>query len=76
MVGLQAQLSPVTYRVSKDGELAAITVHLGSMKTYHVPSSSHAPDLDALDDLFLGTKLTAPDLEGSIFQVLSGSRLL
>ena len=46
----RAQLSPVIYRVTKDGNPAEITVHLGRMKKYVVPQSSPVPDLDALDD--------------------------
>ena len=34
--------------------------------------SSPVPDLDALDDLFLGTTLPVPDLEGSLSKVLIG----
>ena len=45
-------MSPVIYRVTKDGNPAEITVHLGRMKKYVVPLSSPFPDLDALDDLF------------------------
>ena len=50
---VRAQTSLVIYRVTKDGNAAGITVHLGRMKKYYVPLSSPAPDLDALDDLFL-----------------------
>ena len=63
-------MSPVIYRVTKDGNPAEITVHLGRMKKYVVPRSSPVPDLDALDDLFLGTTLPVPDLEGSLSKVM------
>ena len=43
------------------------------MKKYVVPQSSPVPDLDALDDLFLGTTLTVPDLEGSLSKVMIGA---
>ena len=63
-------MSPVIYRVTKDGNPAEITVHLGRMKKYVVPRSFPVPDLDALDDLFLGTTLPVPDLEGSLLKVM------
>ena len=63
-------MSPVIYRVTKDGNPAEIAVHLGRMKKYVVPQSSPVPDLDALDDLFLGTALPVPDLEGSLSKVM------
>ena len=49
---VQAQMSPVIYRTTKDGNPAEITIHLGRMKKYVAPLSSPALDLDALDDLF------------------------
>ena len=64
---------PDIYRVAKDSDLAEITVHLGRMKKYVVPRSSPVPDLDALDDLFLGTTLPVPDLEGSLSKVMIGA---
>ena len=64
--------SPVIYRVSKDGDLAEITVHLGRLKKYLPPRDSSVPDLSALDDLFLGTTLPVPDLEGSLNAVKLG----
>ena len=45
-------MSPVTYRVTKDGNPTEITVHLGQIKKYVVLPSSPVPDLHALDDLF------------------------
>ena len=66
-------MSPVIYRVTKDGNPAEITVHLGRMKKYVVPRSSPVPDLDALDDLFLATTLPVPDLEGSLSKVMIGA---
>ena len=70
---VRAQMSPVIYRVTKDGNPTEITVHLGRMKKYFVPLSSPVPDLDALDDLFLGTTLPVPDLEGSLSKVMIGA---
>ena len=43
------------------------------MKKYVVPLSSPVPDLDALDDVFLGTTLPVPDLEGSLPKVVIGA---
>lgn len=51
------QISPVTYRISKDGELAETTVHLGRIKQCRPPLSPSAPDFSELDDMFLGTIL-------------------
>ena len=59
----RAQKSPVIYRVTKDSNTAEITVHLGRIKKYVVPPSSPVPDLDALDDIFLGTTLPCPILK-------------
>ena len=64
-----AQTSPVIYPVTKDGNPAENTVHLGLMKKYYVPLSSPAPDLDALHDLGSGTTLPVPDIEGSLSKV-------
>ena len=43
------------------------------MKKCFVPLSSPNPDLDALDDGFLGTTLLVPDLEGSLAKVTIGA---
>ena len=49
---VRAQMSPIIYRVTKDGNPVEITVHfLGRMKNV-VSRSSPVPDLDALNDLF------------------------
>ena len=42
------------------------------MKKCVVPLSSPVPDIDALDDLFLGTTLPVPDLEGPLSKVIIG----
>ena len=63
---VRAQMSLVIHRVTKAGNPAEISVHLGRMKTFVVPLSSPVPDLDALADLFLGSTLPVPDLEGSL----------
>lgn len=69
---VRTKLSPVIYRVTQDGATTETTVHLGRMKKYIVPASSPVPDLDALDDMFLGTQLPIPDLEGSVTKVSIG----
>ena len=66
-------MSLVIYRVTRDGNTAEITVHLGRMKKYVVPLLSPVPDLDTLDDIFLGTTLAVPDLEGSLSKVMIGA---
>ena len=66
-------MSRAIYRVTKDGNPAGITVHLGRMKKYVVPLSSPVPDLDALYDLSLETTLPMPDLEGSLSNVMIGA---
>ena len=43
------------------------------MKKCVVPLSSPVPDIDALDDIFLGTTLPVPDLEGSLSKVMFGA---
>lgn len=62
---VRSQLSPVIYRVSKLNETTETTVHLGRMKSFVMSESSPVPDLEALDDLFLGTTLPVPDHTGS-----------
>lgn len=62
---VSTELSPVIYGVTKDGAPAETTLHLGRMKKYNVRVASPVPDLDAIDDMFLGTTLPVPDLEGS-----------
>ena len=66
-------MSPVIYLVTKDGNPAKITVHLGRKKKYVVPRSSPVPDLDALDDFFFGITLPVPDLEGSLSKGVIGA---
>ena len=60
---VRAKLSPVIYRVSKPNEPTELSVHLGRMKL---------PDFEALDDMFLGTTLPVPDLDGSMHTVTIG----
>ena len=69
---VRAQLSPVIYRVSKPNESTELTVHLGRMKRFVKPKSSPAPDFEALDDMFLGTTLPEPDLDGTMHAVTIG----
>ena len=70
---VRAQRSPVIYRVTTDSNPTEITVHLGGMKKYIVPLSFPVPALDALDDLFIGTTLPVPDLEGCLSKVMIGA---
>ena len=42
------------------------------MKQLVKPKSSPAPDFEALDDMFLGTALPVPDLDGSMHTVTIG----
>lgn len=69
---VRSKLSPVTYRVSKPDDQVETTVHLGRMKKYVQPTSSPVPDLEALDELFLGTSLPVPDLDGKAHKVMLG----
>ena len=69
---IRSKLSPVVYRVSRDGELAETSVHLGRMKKYFPSSSNPTPDFTELDDWFLGTTLPIPDLDGSVLSVKVG----
>ena len=54
---MRSQLSPVIYRVARDGDLSEVSVHLGRIKAYHNDESSSVPDYTALDDLFSLAKL-------------------
>ena len=69
---VRTKLSPVIYRVTKQGATTETTVHLGRMKKYNSPVTHPDPDLDALDDMFLGTTLPVPDLTGSMTKVTIG----
>ena len=69
---VRSRVSPVIYRASKDGELAETSVHLARMKKYHALCPNVVPDFTALDEMFLGTKLPIPDLDGSVFAVKIG----
>ena len=69
---VRSQLSPVIYRVSKDDELAETSVHLARMKKYHALRPNVVPDFTELDEMFLGTKLPIPDLDGSVLAVRVG----
>ena len=69
---VRTKLPQVIYRVTKEGATTEITVHLGRMKKYNVPVSSPVPDLDAVDDMLLGTTLPVLDLTGSVTKVTIG----
>ncbi|CAB1098409.1 unnamed protein product [Ectocarpus sp. CCAP 1310/34] len=66
---VRSQISPVIYRVSKPNDPTEVTVHLGRMKPFVQPTSSPDPDFEALDDMFLGTALPVPDLDGFMHTV-------
>ena len=67
-----SKLSPVVYRVARDGELAETTVHLSRLKVYHIDTSSSVPYVTALDEFFLGATLPLPDLDGYVLTVHIG----
>ena len=69
---VRLQLSPVIYRVARDGEPAETSVNLGRIKAYHSDASSSVPDFTALDDSFLGTTLPVPGLDSSVLTVHIG----
>ena len=66
------KLSPVICRVTKHGAPTETTVHLGRMKKYSPPVTSPVPDLDAIDDVFLGITLPVPDLNSLVTIVTIG----
>ena len=66
---VRSKVSPVIYRVSKDGELAETTVHLARMKKYFALRPNPVPDFSELDEMFLGQKIPIPDLDGTVFTV-------
>ena len=66
-------MCPVIYHVIKHGNPTENTVHFGQMNNYVVPLSSTVPDSDALDDVFLGTTLPEPDLEGALSKAVIGA---
>jgi len=69
---VRSQLSPVIYRVARDGELAETSVHFGRMKAYHNDASNSVPDFTALDEFLVRTTLPLPDLDGSVLTVHIG----
>ena len=69
---VRTKLSPVIYRVTKQGTVTGTTVHLGRMKKCYSPVTTPESDLDVLDDMFLGTSLPVPYLKGSLTQVTTG----
>ena len=60
---VRSRLSPVIYRVSKGDKPEEMSVHLARIKRYYAPSTRSAPDFDALDGIFLGTKIPVPDFD-------------
>ena len=56
----------VVHTANKDGQPSGVIVHLGQMNKYDVRSLLPASDLEALDDVLLGTTLPVPDLKGSV----------
>ena len=56
--------------VSKGDKPEEMSVHLARIKRYYAPSTRSAPDFDALDDTFLGTKIPVPDFDNVQSQVV------
>ena len=63
---VRSKLSPLIYRVARDGELAETSVRLGRIKAFHNDASSFLSDFTALDDSFRRTTLPVPDVDGSV----------
>ena len=59
-------MCPIIHRVTTYGNSTEITVHLGRMTKHDVPPSSPVPDLDVLDDIFLGATFPLATLVGSV----------
>ena len=57
------------YRVSKGEKPEEMSVHLARIERYYAPSTRSAPDFDALDDIFLGTKIPVADFDNVQSQV-------
>ena len=70
---VRAQVSPVIYRVSEQNKSAELTVHLGRMKQYTEPTSSHVRT-SRLSMIYFSAQLTlpAPDLDGAVQTVTIG----
>ena len=66
---VRSRLSPVIYRVSKGDKPEEMSVYLARIKRYYAPSTRSAPGFDALDDIFLGTKIPVPDFDNVQSQV-------
>ena len=62
------------YRVSKDGDSAETSVHLGRMKPYHQRSVFADLDFGEISQMFLGTKLPIPNLDKEASPVCIGPR--
>ena len=68
------RLSPVVYRVSKDGDSTETSVYLGRMKPYHQRSVFADLDFGEISQMFLGTKLPIPNLDKEASPVCIGPR--
>ena len=68
------RLSPVVYRVSKDGDSTETSVRLGRMKQYHQRSVFADHDFSEISQMFLGTKLPIPNLDKEASPVCIGPR--
>ena len=66
------KLTPIIYRVPKQGTVAETTVHLSRRQKLYSPVKTLEPDLEVLDGTFLGTSLPVPHLKGSLTQVTIG----
>ena len=70
---VRSRLSPAIYSVSKGDQPEGTTIHLACIKPYYAPPAAPTSDFDALDDLFLGTKIPLPDFENVASQVRIGN---
>lgn len=73
---VRQRLSPVVYRVSRDGQSTETSVHLARMKRYHQRHTTVEPDFEELDQMFLGIKLPLPDLDCTAPSVCIGPRVV
>ena len=67
-------LSPVVYRVSKDGGSAETSVLFGRMKPYHQRSVLADSYFIEINEMFLGTKLPMPNLDEETSPICIGPK--
>lgn len=58
-----SQLSPVVYRVKRQGEAREVSVHLAHLKQYHHRQTPPAPQFGKLAEYFMGKPIPLPDLD-------------